>query len=295
MSDDEAAPSPLTVQQAQIWALARGIDRIDSQWLLCRVMSCGRSDLVTRGNECLEVSDAAAFANGVGRLARGEPLAYVLGDAVFRGLHLSVNPSVLVPRSDTETLVDWGIEILTKNGLWPSPLVLDLGTGSGAIALAMKQTCPHAHVTATDFSSAALETARGNAARLGFEIRWAQGDWWHAVLPQRFHLVLSNPPYIADDDAHLLALTHEPRKSLVSAHGGLADLLAIIDAAPDGLHDGGWLALEHGHDQAVAVAQRLVERGFVDVRSRRDLAGRWRCTGGRWIAARDGRDRLPSR
>jgi release factor glutamine methyltransferase len=287
MSDDEAAPSPLTVQQAQNWALARGIDRIDSQWLLCRVMSCDRSDLVTRGNECLEVSEAAAFANGIGRLVRGEPLAYVLGDAVFRGLHLSVSPSVLIPRSDTETLVDWGVEILTQSGLWPSPFVLDLGTGSGAIALAMKHTCPHAHVTATDFSSAALETARGNAERLGLEIRWTQGDWWDAVLPQRFHLVLSNPPYIADDDAHLLDLTHEPRESLVSAHGGLADLHAIIDAAPDGLHDGGWLALEHGHDQAVAVAQRLVDRGFVDVGSRRDLAGRWRCTGGRWSAARD--------
>jgi release factor glutamine methyltransferase len=285
MTFEDCPPSPLTVQQAQYWAQARGIERIDAQRLLCRVMSCGRSDLVTRGNEFLEPDDMGAFFIGVARLTLGEPIAYVLGDAVFYGLALSVDASVLIPRSDTETLVEWGVEILMKHG--PSPIVLDLGTGSGAIALAMKSTCPHAFVTAVDLSTSALDTARGNAARLGLDIRWAHGDWWHAVLPQRFHLVMSNPPYIAAEDEHLLGLAHEPREALVSAQGGLADLHAVIDSAPKGLHFGGWLVLEHGHDQATAVAKRLSERGFVDVESRCDLAGRWRCTGGRWIQAQE--------
>jgi len=287
MTLDGAVPSPLTVEQAQIWAQSQGVDRIEAQWLLCRVLTCRRSELVTRSSEWMELADTNAFANAVARLVRGEPIAYVLGDTVFHGLRLSVNASVLIPRSDTETLVEWGLEILSRHCPLPSPFVLDLGTGSGAIALAMKNTCPHAHVTAVDLSPAALETARRNALRLGLDIRWAHGDWWHAVLPQRFHLVLSNPPYIAVGDAHLVALAQEPREALVAAQDGLGDLHAIIDAAPDGLFPGGWLALEHGHDQAPAVVQRLVERGFVDVQSRCDLAGRKRCTGGRWIAAQE--------
>lgn len=287
MNADAATPPGFTVQQALNWAQARGVDRLEAQWLLCRTVGCTRTDLVTRANECLDATEADAYAEGIERLARGEPIAYVLGDVLFAGLRLTVNPSVLIPRSDTETLVAWGVEILSGYNLSSPPMVLDLGTGSGAIALAMKNTCPHAHVTAVDLSRAALDTAMSNAVRLRLDIRWAHGDWWHAVLPQRFHLVLSNPPYIAQQDAHLRALEHEPRQALVSGQQGLADLHAIIDTAPDGLYGGGWLALEHGHDQALAVTQRLVERGFVDVQSRCDLAGRQRCTGGRWMATRE--------
>jgi release factor glutamine methyltransferase len=185
---------------------------------------------------------------------------------------------VLVPRPETETLVHWALELA---GTLAEPSLVDLGTGSGAIALALKADCPAAQVTATDASGAALGVARCNAARLGICVGFASGDWWEAVGSARFDLAVSNPPYIAVGDPHLPALAHEPASALTAGAEGLDAIRVIIGGAPRHLRRGGWLLLEHGHEQADDVAQLLMRHGFTSIQTRRDLAGAPRCTGGR--------------
>jgi len=160
--------------------------------------------------------------------------------------------------------------------------VLDLGTGSGAIALAIKQAWRPARVSATDASEAALAVARSNAERLGLDLAFAAGDWWQAVAGQRFDLALSNPPYIAADDPHLTALTHEPRQALTPGGDGLGAIRRIVAGAAAHLSPGGWLLFEHGHDQDAALRALLAGAGFDSIATRHDLAGLARCTGGRW-------------
>ncbi|RZJ05882.1 MAG: peptide chain release factor N(5)-glutamine methyltransferase, partial [Rubrivivax sp.] len=213
------------------------------------------------------------------RRAGGEPLAYIVGHKEFFGLELAVDPRVLVPRPDTEVLVEWALEVLPTQA---AARVVDLGTGSGAIALAIKAACPHVKVTAVDFSAEALVVARSNGERLDLAVDWHRGSWFAPLPGQRFELVVSNPPYIAGDDPHLPALRHEPLSALTPGGDGMADLRSLIDAAPQHLVPRGWLLLEHGWDQADAVAQHLDARGFADVTLRRDLAGRPRASGGRW-------------
>jgi len=203
-----------------------------------------------------------------------------VGRKEFRGLTLAVSPAVLVPRPDTETLVEWALDCLRRPA---APTVVDLGTGSGAIALALQVELPGAQVTATDVSPGALAIAQGNAKRLGLGVEFTVGPWWTPLAGRRFHVAVSNPPYIAGDDHHLEALTHEPRLALTPEGDGLQALRDIIVGAPDHLVRGGWLLLEHGHDQADAVTALLRDRGFSDVTTRHDLAGLPRCTGGRCI------------
>jgi release factor glutamine methyltransferase len=187
---------------------------------------------------------------------------------------------VLVPRPETEMLVDWALELLqTEFASLAQPRVLDLGTGSGAIALAVKQACADAALTATDADLGALEVARTNARRLGLDVSFRVGSWWRPLQGQRFHLVLGNPPYVAADDPHLRALTHEPRSALTPGVEGLSALHDIIDGAAGHLEPGAWLLLEHGFDQASAVRTRLTDLGFLRVQTRCDLAGQPRCTG----------------
>jgi release factor glutamine methyltransferase len=186
---------------------------------------------------------------------------------------------VLVPRPDTETLVDWAIEVLQP---LDAPCVIDLGTGSGAIALAVRHACPHGRVTASDASAAALEVAQANAARLSLDVEFRHGSWLDGI-DERFDAIVSNPPYIAQGDAHLPALRHEPAAALVSGTDGLDAIRAIARQAPPRLAPGGWLLLEHGWDQAQPVRALLEAAGFGYVASRRDLAGIERCTGGRWL------------
>jgi release factor glutamine methyltransferase len=193
---------------------------------------------------------------------------------------LQVSPVVLVPRPDTETLVDWALQCLAASPA-PRPEVLDMGTGSGAIALAIAQSWPAAHVTATDLSEAALDVARMNAARLQLALDTASGDWWQAVQGRRFDLAMSNPPYIAGDDPHLPALRHEPRLALTPGGDGLASIRSIVAGAEQGLRPGAWLLIEHGWDQASAVRALLSDAGFDDVQTREDLGRRPRCSGGR--------------
>jgi len=267
----------MTVDDALALARRLGIERGDAQSLLAHLAGQDRAWLITHGDTPLAHAEAA-----LRRLAAGEPLAHLTGWQPFHGLELQVTPATLIPRPDTETLVDWALELLTA--LPGEPTVADLGTGSGAIALAIKAACPRARVTAVDLSAEALAVARGNGERLGLPIDWRQGSWFAPLAGARFDLIVSNPPYIAGDDPHLPALRHEPLTALTPGGDGLADLYALIDAAPAHLAPGGWLLLEHGWDQADALAQRLAARGYTAATLRRDLAGRARASGGRWLS-----------
>jgi release factor glutamine methyltransferase len=272
-----------TIRQALAEARRAGVDRLDAQLLLAHRMGRPRTWLIAHDEASLETSIVSAFADDVRRRADGVPLAYLTGWRAFHGLTLQVTPDVLDPRPDTETLVDWGLELLDgRLRTVPSPQVVDLGTGSGAIALALKQACPRATMRALDASAAALAVAKDNADRLGLAVAWVLSDWWQGLPAPRVDLALSNPPYIAGDDPHLAALRHEPAAALSPGGDGLGAIEAIVSGAPAHLVPGGWLLLEHGHDQADAVRDRLAAGGFAELDCRHDLAGHVRCSGGRW-------------
>ncbi len=261
-------------------ARALGLDRLDAQLWLAQVLQRPRAWLIAHAEAELTPAQQEAFMAGCRRRADGVPLAYLLGEREFHGLTLQVGPAVLVPRPDTETLVDWALELLAMP-LAQQPEVADLGTGSGAIALALKHRHPAARLVATDRSAPALEVARANALRHGLQVEWRLGDWWQPLRGRRFHLVASNPPYVAEDDPHLAALRHEPAMALTPGGDGLSALAEIVHGAPAHLHEGGWLLLEHGHEQANAVCRLLAEAGLQSVQTRTDLGGRPRCSAGR--------------
>ncbi len=284
---DPALSDTSNCSQALAAAQTLGLERLDAQLLLLHAL--GRPDtdrgwLLAHDGDTLPEDAASRFRQLSLHRAAGEPLAYIVGSKEFFGLQLQVDARVLVPRPDTETLVDWALEALAAPGMPPGAQVLDLGTGSGAIALALKKTRPMLDVTAVDASAGALAVACANASRLGLAIHFIEGSWLENV-SGHFHLIASNPPYVPDDDAHLSALTHEPQSALTAGADGLDDLRAIIDKAPAHLHAQGWLLLEHGYDQAATVRELLVRRGFGEVQSRSDLAGISRCSGGRWPGA----------
>ncbi len=278
-------PPPATVAGLLALAQALGVERVDAQQLLTHQLHCSRAWLLAHDTDPLPSDRAASLVQALQRCAAGEPLAYVLGEQAFHGLLLQVSPAVLIPRADTETLVDWALELLLTGPLQtePAPEVGDLGTGSGAIALAVKQACPRARLRASDSSADALAVAQTNAARLGLEVDFLTGDWWQPWATPPLHLALSNPPYIAAGDAHLAGLTHEPAQALVPPGGdGLSALRQIVSGADHHLAPGGWLLLEHGHDQAAAVAALLRAWGYAQVQHRLDRGGRQRCTGASW-------------
>jgi len=273
--------SGATVAQALVDARARGVDRLDAQLLLARAMARSRSWLLAHDDAPLSAGQAAAYRADLARRAAGEPLAYIVGEKEFHGLALQVNAHVLVPRPDTEVLVDWALDLLRGPlANVPSPRVVDLGTGSGAIALALKRACPEAQLSAVDASAAALAVARANAQCLGLDVVLQQSHWWDALAGQRFDLAVGNPPYIANGDVHLDALRHEPWMALTSGADGLDAIRHIVERAHPHLAPDGWLLLEHGHDQADRVTALLAQAGFTSVASRRDLGGVMRCSGG---------------
>lgn len=264
-------------------ARMQGVDRLDAQMLLARAIGRPRTWLVAHDDAPVPAAALARLRSDLARRAAGEPLAYIVGEKEFHGLSLTVNPDVLVPRPDTEVIVDWALELLRgalSSSSSASPRVVDLGTGSGAIALAVKHAHPVADVVATDLSPAALRVAGSNASRLNVQVEFEAGSWWQAVAGRKFHLVLSNPPYIADGDPHLAALGHEPLQALTPGGDGLGALRQIAEHAAEHLFSEGWLLLEHGFDQADAVQRLLVSQGFVGVQTRHDLGGQPRCTGG---------------
>ena len=305
--------TPQNLAQALAALQTAGLTRLDAQLLLLHVLgqpAHQRGWLLAHDTDQLPPDLAAALKLLAQRRLKGEPLAYLTGHKEFFGLDLRVDARVLVPRPDTETLVNWALAVLTtaphapaegyapqantdkKDTLQALPLahvgptvrprVLDLGTGSGAIALALKASHPDLQVHAIDFSHDALAVAQANAQRLHLEVTFSQGAWF-AGLPiaaATFDCIVSNPPYIAALDPHLAALTHEPLQALASGPDGLDDLRQIIQAAPSHLNPHGWLLLEHGYDQAQAVRELLAARGFIHVVSRQDLAGIERCSGG---------------
>ncbi len=254
--------------------------RLDVELLLAAALGKSRSYLHTWPERIVSSEAAETFAGYLARRRAGEPVAYILGQQGFWKLDLEVAPHTLIPRPETELLVEAALELLP-----PRPArVLDLGTGTGAIALALASECPAWQVTALDRVSDAVALAERNRERLGLanaQIRLSH--WYDAVAGERFDLIVSNPPYIAADDPHLVAgdVRFEPSSALVAGHDGLDDLRVIITQAPDHLAAGGWLLLEHGYDQAMAVRELLTRHGFIDVASRLDLAGHERISLGR--------------
>lgn len=272
----------MTLAQALAAAAALGLERMDAQLLLLRGLGRVQTDrgwLLAHDTDELSEPQRVHFLQLCKRRAGGEPLAYIAGRKEFFGLDLLVDARVLVPRPDTETLVEWALENVAAID---APRIVDLGCGSGAIALAIKNARPTAAVEATDASAAALEVAHENARRLSLPIEFRQASWL-AGCEGRYDLIVSNPPYVAADDPHLAALAHEPLSALAAGPDGLADIRTIIAQAPACLRPGGWLLLEHGHDQAQAVRDLLAATGLGEVASRRDLAGIERCSGGRWL------------
>jgi release factor glutamine methyltransferase len=271
----------VNVAAALARAAADGLARIDAQLLLAHVLRRDRSWVLAHDDAALAPADAAAFAGLCSRRGDGEPVAYLIGEREFHGLRLRVTPAVLVPRPDTETLVDQALELLRGPlAALTQPAVADLGTGSGAVALAIKHRWPAARVSAVELSAAALEVARANGERLGLTVEWLAGDWWQPLAGRAFDLVLSNPPYVAAGDPHLADLRHEPTLALVAPERGLGAIERIVAGAGAHLRRDGWLLLEHAFDQAPAVQACLRAAGFADVRTATDLAGRPRCTGG---------------
>ncbi|MEZ5703993.1 MAG: peptide chain release factor N(5)-glutamine methyltransferase [Burkholderiaceae bacterium] len=278
-----SSPPQPSLRQALTQIRDLGVERLDAQMLLLLALHRDPHDRAWLISHDLDPLPPEA-ANRLNALAQrrlsAEPMAYLQGEKDFFGLRLQVDPRVLIPRPDTETLVSWALEVLRP--IKTEARLVDLGTGSGAIALAIKHQRPDLDVTATDASPDALAVAQANAARLNLSVRFVQGSWLAAVPGMRFDVVVSNPPYIADDDGHLPALVHEPKSALTSGADGLNDLRSLVDTAPDALLPDGWLLLEHGHDQAEHVRTLMLARGFVRVSSRNDLAGIARCTGGIW-------------
>ena len=271
----------MTLQQALTTALAQGLARIDAQMLLLHTLGRASDDrawLITHDTDTLPPAAQERFEALCQRRLAGEPVAYLTGTKAFYGLELQVDARVLDPRPDTETLVDWALEVLKGH---PAPRLLDLGTGSGAIALALQHQRPDATVLAVDASPDALAVAQANATRLGLAVQFRHGQWMEG-LEGVFDAIVSNPPYIPAADPHLAALTHEPLQALASGADGLEDIRAIVAQAPAHLKPGGWLLLEHGWDQAPAVCALLRSAGLEQVQGRKDLAGIVRCSGGRW-------------
>ena len=275
-----------SIADALRWATAAGIDRLDGQLLLLHAVgrpNHDRSWLVTHDDQRLQAPEVGTFEALVARRLAGEPLAYIIGVKEFFGLSFGVSNAVLIPRPDTETVVQWALQ--TINALETdasTPHILDLGTGSGAIALAIKSQAPQCLVTAIDASATALAQAARNGQQLGLDVTWRQSDWFASVDHLLFDVIVSNPPYIAANDPHLRDLRHEPLSALASGADGLDDLRHIIAHSGPYLREGGWLLLEHGYDQAKPVAELLKAAGFKAIGHQTDLGGVTRCTGGRW-------------
>ncbi|HWJ94522.1 MAG TPA: peptide chain release factor N(5)-glutamine methyltransferase [Telluria sp.] len=271
----------MTIQAgATIGALqaALPLDPLENRILLCQALGISRVALITQSERALTEPEAAALQGLVRRRQMGEPIAYIVGKREFYGLDFEVNDAVLIPRPDTELLVELAIERLPQGGR-----LLDMGTGSGAIAVSVAHTRRDAEVTALDASGAALDVARANAQSNNTDVRLLRSDWFSALGKERFNVIASNPPYIPAGDPHLSQgdLRFEPNMALTDQADGLSALRKIIGGAAAHLEPQGWLLLEHGYDQAEQVRALLDAAGFTDVQSWRDLPGIERVSGGR--------------
>jgi len=257
----------LTVAQA----LACGLDARDARLLLAHATGFSEASVLAFPERSLPLEAEQRFLDFAARRRAGEPVAYILGRKEFYSLPLAVNPAVLIPRPETELLVELALSRDFST-------VVDLGTGSGAIALAIKKHRPKARVLAVEASAAALEVAKRNGVALGLDVEWQHGRWFSG-LDRRFDLIVSNPPYVAAGDRHLADLRYEPASALVSGADGLDAIREIVAAAPEHLLQGGWIFLEHGIGQDKAVRELLERAGLEEVQTWPDLAGTPRVTG----------------
>ena len=260
--------------------------RSEAETLLMRALGIARARLIAHPELAAEAATHSTYRESLRRRLAGEPMAYILAEREFYGSSLMVSPAVLIPRPETELLVDASLERLDDKA---HLRVLDLGTGSGAIAIAISLQRPHVTVVAADVSENALAVAGKNARRLlaaGAErVDLVRSDWFDSLAGTRYDLIVSNPPYVAEADPHLDVgdLRFEPRQALVAGKTGLDHLERIIRGAPAYLNEGGWLLFEHGYDQAEPCRQLLQDAGFVELVMERDLAGIPRVSGGRWL------------
>ena len=268
----------MTLGEAYTAARQR-IDRLDARLLLEYASGCTHTDLLARPETPLIAPAAAQFAEWVERRAAGEPLAYLVGEAEFRGRVFQVSPDVLIPRPETEVLIELALERM--RGL-AAPRVVDLGTGSGIVAISLALECSSAVTAAVDVSKGAISVARNNAGRLGAKVDFHEGSWFEPLAGRRFDLIVSNPPYVAAGDPHLAlnGLPFEPQMALTDGADGLDCIRAIVAGAPDHLNSGGWLLFEHGYDQGEASRNLLRAAGFKGAFTQTDLAGIDRVSGG---------------
>jgi release factor glutamine methyltransferase len=262
-------------------AARQKIDRLDARLLLQYATGCSHADLLARAETPVGEPSCAQFAEWVERRAAGEPLAYIVGEAEFRGRVFQVSPEVLIPRPETEVLIELALEKLHGLG---APRILDLGTGSGIVAISLALECPSATLVAVDVERGAISIARNNAGRLGATIDFRQGDWFAPVSGETFDLIVSNPPYVAEGDPHLErdGLPFEPRIALTDGAAGgdgLACIRHIVATAPSHLKPGGWLLFEHGYDQGAASRNLLSAAALKSPTTFPDLAGIDRVSG----------------
>ena len=253
---------------------ASGLDAREARILLAAATGFSQAAVLAFPERALPTEDADRFSQFAARRRQGEPVAYILGEQEFYGLRLTVTPAVLIPRPETELLVDQALERQFAS-------FADLGTGCGAIALAIKTHRPAARAVGVEQSAAALEVAKRNAARVGADVDWRHGRWCEPLRDERYDLIVANPPYVAAGDPHLAALAHEPAHALVAGVDGLDAIRAIAAQAPRHLEGGGWLLIEHGMGQDGAVRELLSQAGLHDVGTWPDLARIPRVSGGR--------------
>lgn len=274
----ERAISQLSTMETETIGVGATEASTDARILLQYVLNANHAWLITHENDTLSDGDYSAFQTLLKRRLAGEPIAYILGYREFYGLNLKVTPDTLIPRPDTETLVE---AALAKTPQGQPTKVLDLGTGTGAIALAIAKYRPDAQITATDASEGTLNIAKENARNLKIvNVQFVLGDWFTALDQQKFDVIVCNPPYIEQEDTHLSQgdLRFEPISALASGVDGLDDIRQVIHGAPQHLNIGGWLMLEHGYNQAKAVAALLLSTGFTEIETHKDLGGNDRVT-----------------
>ena len=257
-----------------------GLPPLEARMLMAQVLEKPRAWLIAHADEVVSAEAGKAFAALAERRTGGEPVAYILGVREFHGLEFGVTRAVLIPRPETELLVDLALERMPANA---AQRVLDLGTGSGAVAIALAKERPQARVTAVDVDYAALSVARANASRQKVSVRFFCGDWFGALPGESFDLIVSNPPYVAAGDPHLAMgdLRFEPQRALAGGADGLDCIRAIVAKAAAHLNPGAWLLFEHGYDQSEACRALLEQQGYGEVQSWPDLAGIPRVSGGR--------------
>ena len=267
-------------QALDYYGAADSYERRECAWLLAYITGTNHLTLKYKPEQLLTAEQQNLFLTKIDQLKQGEPLAYVIGEQDFWSLTLKVTPATLIPRPDTEVLVEQALALIDSS---QNLTLLDLGTGSGAIALSIAKERPNATVIATDFSVDALKVAKQNAVFNNINnVQFMQGSWYDALsVKQQFDVIVSNPPYIDEHDQHLVDLTHEPITALTAKNNGLADLEVIIVQASQWLKTKGWLLVEHGFDQAQAVQQLFMQAGFSDVKTVKDYGGNDRVTMGR--------------